>query len=561
MRTLKLAVFILTCCCPALAWPHVQQDTASGNEFGELLLIGLLALAGAWYALGYWRLWSASHAGRGTLLRHGVMFASGWLTIAASLLSPLHELGGRSFTAHMIEHELLMLLAAPLMALSQPIGMLMWAFPRTIRHALANAGRNRWYDAVWTRLSSPLNASLLQAAMLWMWHAPAFFNRALQGEGWHALQHLSLVFSALLFWWSLNRASALERKHGATAAFLFFTSIHSGLLGALMTFAESPWYWRYAAMGMSGTAGLSALEDQQLAGLIMWIPGGAIHAVVALIYLRRWFNFPPNAVAHGLCVCVIGALLSASGHAQARELRVCADPNNLPFSNEHEAGFENRIVEVVARELDAKVVYVWWAQRRGNIRNTLNAGLCDLIPGVASGLEMLATTEPYYRSAYVFVTRAKPPLDIRSFDDERLRKLTIGVQMIGDDFSNTPPAHALSRRGMVENVRGFMLYGDYAQDSPPRAIIDAVASGAIDVAVVWGPLAGYYARKQKIPLSLNVVSPLRDGAVLPMAFDISMGVRKQDAELLHAVDAALRKCRVEIAEILREYSVPVTGAG
>jgi mxaJ protein len=256
-----------------------------------------------------------------------------------------------------------------------------------------------------------------------------------------------------------------------------------------------------------------------------------------------------------------GGLLMASGHAQARELRVCADPNNLPFSNEHEAGFENRIVAVVARELDAKVVYVWWAQRRGNIRNTLNAGLCDLIPGVASGLETLATTAPYYRSAYVFVTRAQPPLEIRSFDDERLRKLTIGVQMIGDDFSNTPPAHSLSRRGMVENVRGFMLYGDYAQDSPPRAIIDAVASGAIDVAVVWGPLAGYYAQKQKIPLSLHVVSPLRDGAALPMAFDISMGVRKKDAELLHALDAALRKRRVEIAEILREYSVPLTGAG
>jgi putative membrane protein len=126
--------------------------------------------------------------------------------------------------------------------------------------------------------------------MLWLWHAPAFFDRALGSEGWHATQHLSLLLSALLFWWAINGASSLQRRHGTAALCLFFTSLHSGLLGALMALSASPWYARYVAMGLSGTAGLTPLEDQQIAGLIMWVPGGAVHAIVALVYLSRWFQ-------------------------------------------------------------------------------------------------------------------------------------------------------------------------------------------------------------------------------------------------------------------------------
>lgn len=184
------------------------------------------------------------------------------------------------------------------------------------------------------------------------------------------------------------------------------------------------------------------------------------------------------------------ALLAAPAAAQEpvkRQLRVCADPNNLPFSNDKGEGFENRIVELLAEELGAELSYVWWAQRRGFVRNTLNAGNCDLIPGIATGMEMAATTRPYYRSTYVFVTRQDRGLDIASFDDPRLKTLTVGVQLVGDDFSNTPPAHALARRGVVENVRGYMLYGDYAEPSPPQRIVQAVARGEVDVAVVWGP--------------------------------------------------------------------------
>jgi mxaJ protein len=253
-------------------------------------------------------------------------------------------------------------------------------------------------------------------------------------------------------------------------------------------------------------------------------------------------------------LCGFACFLCAS--ANARELRVCADPNNLPFSNERQQGFENRLVELVAKNLDADVKYVWWAQRRGNVRSTLKAGLCDVIPGVASNLESLATTQPYYRSTYVFVSRGSRHLHFSGFDDEQLRHLKIGVQMIGDDFSNTPPAHALARRGIVENVRGYMLYGDYAKDSPPRLILEDVAHGKLDLAIVWGPLAGYYAKKIRPQLTLQSVGVHDDGPELPMVFDISMGVRRQDRELKQEIEQVLAQHRAEIDALLERYGVP-----
>jgi mxaJ protein len=239
-----------------------------------------------------------------------------------------------------------------------------------------------------------------------------------------------------------------------------------------------------------------------------------------------------------------------------RELRVCADPNNLPFSNRAREGFENRLAALVAHELGATLHYTWWAQRRGNVRETLNAGLCDLIPGVGAGLEMLSTTGPYYNSTYVAVTRDDRDLDIRSFDDPRLRTLRIGVQMIGDDFSNTPPAHALARRGVIGNVRGFMVYGDYARPAPQAPIIEAVADGRVDVAFVWGPVAGYFAPRQPQQLRLTPL-PARDPvAGQLMAFGVAMGVRRSDRELKARVEQALGRRRSEIARILAEYGVP-----
>ena len=255
----------------------------------------------------------------------------------------------------------------------------------------------------------------------------------------------------------------------------------------------------------------------------------------------------------GRGVCFLLLALAAFAPVQARELRVCADPSNLPFSNDRLEGFENKIVALIAAEVKAEARYFWWAQRRGFIRNTLDDNLCDLIPGIASGVERVATTRPYYRSGYVFVSRGT---GITSLDDPGLRDLTIGVQMIGDDFSNTPPAHALSRRGLISNVRGYSVLGDYAVEHRLGKIVEAVAQGDIDLAVVWGPVAGFYARRQQGLLTLAPVSPRTDGPTLPMVFDISMAVRRDDLARRAEIDGALRRKRAEIDDILAQYGVP-----
>jgi quinoprotein dehydrogenase-associated probable ABC transporter substrate-binding protein len=237
-------------------------------------------------------------------------------------------------------------------------------------------------------------------------------------------------------------------------------------------------------------------------------------------------------------------------------LRVCADPNNLPFSNQRGEGFENKIAELLAQDLGERVEYTWWAQRRGFFRNTLRAGTCDIVIGVPAAFEMALTTRPYYRSTYVFLTRKDRHLNLASFDDPTLKKLKIGVQIIGDDFSNAPPAHALSRRNIVGNVKGYTVYGDYSQPNPPARIVDAVAKGDVDVAIVWGPLAGYFAKQSHVPLAIVPVSPQIDQPFLPFVFDISMGVRRDDQELRDQVEQVLEKRRDEIDRILASYGIP-----
>jgi len=250
-------------------------------------------------------------------------------------------------------------------------------------------------------------------------------------------------------------------------------------------------------------------------------------------------------------------LACISSAVEGRQLGVCDDPNNLPFSNDKLQGFENKIVDLIAGDLGATVTYTWWAERRGFIRNTLKAGSCDLIPGIPSNMDMVRATTPYYRSTYVFVTRQDGP-DIKSFDDPALRTLKVGVQIIGNDHFSTPPAHALARRGMTENVHGFSVYGDYSRPNPPARILDAVVDRDVDIAAVWGPLAGYFVKQDKLPLRLTPVSPAMDGPNLPMIFDISMGVRREDGVLLRDVNASLAKHRPEIAAILADYGIPGT---
>jgi mxaJ protein len=251
--------------------------------------------------------------------------------------------------------------------------------------------------------------------------------------------------------------------------------------------------------------------------------------------------------------CAAAAVLGAS----APPLRVCADPNNMPFSNAHRDGFENKIATLVATDLRRPLAYFWLPQRRGFFRNSLNAGRCDVVIGVPVSYGGVQTTHRYYRSSYVFVSRRDRHLRIDSFDAARLRSLTIGIQISGDDYNNPPAAQALAARHLIDNVRGFTLYGDYSISDPQREIVDAVADGRIDLAVIWGPLAGYYAQRETTSMDVTPIATAADSAVLPFVFDIGMGVRRDDAALRDALNTTLARRAVEIRQILRSYGVPL----
>ena len=258
---------------------------------------------------------------------------------------------------------------------------------------------------------------------------------------------------------------------------------------------------------------------------------------------------------------VAGAVLTwphvSAAARVAAPLRICADPNNLPFSNRSREGFENQIAELVARDLRRPLAYFWSPQRRGFIRTTLDAGQCDLVVGVPAQFKPRQSTRPYYRSTYAFVTRRDRHLRVTSFDDPRLKTLTIGIQITGDDYNNPPAAQALASREIIRNVRGFTVYGDYSQPDPQRDLVAAVADQRIDVGIMWGPLAGFFARRQPTALDVVPVAAERDGPGLVFAFDIAMGVRRDDQALRAALDAIIVRRRVEIRQILTSFGVPL----
>jgi mxaJ protein len=269
---------------------------------------------------------------------------------------------------------------------------------------------------------------------------------------------------------------------------------------------------------------------------------------------------PKGAVGFTGPVLALALLAGASRADEAGgALRVCADPNNMPFSNANEEGFENRLARLVGESLGLKVEYAWWAQHRGFIRRTLKAGDCDVIMGVPALLDAVETTRPYYASTYVFVSRADRHLDIASIRDERLRSLRIGVQLVGDNGFNTPPAHAIAAQGLTGNVTGYTLYGDYGVTNPPARIISAVAAGDIDIAAVWGPLAGWFARRSDIALMVSPIEDTQEFAPLMFRFDIAMGVRKGDHALRDRLDAVIARRQPAITELLWSYGVPLAG--
>jgi mxaJ protein len=234
-------------------------------------------------------------------------------------------------------------------------------------------------------------------------------------------------------------------------------------------------------------------------------------------------------------------------------LTVAADPNDLPFSNDKREGFENKLAQLVADELGLKLEYVWRASRRGFIRETLKEGPADLVLGVPTSLDMTLNTVPYYRSAYVFVSRKDLAPAISSFDDPRLRSLKIGVPLTGD--ANPPPTLALARYNLISNLTGFSIWADYAQANPTANILRALAAGEIDVAIAWGPLAGYFADRESAPLAVSAIAGDPVPGV-PFAFNISMGVSRANKVLKARLDQVIRHQQADIDKVLDEYHVP-----
>lgn len=254
------------------------------------------------------------------------------------------------------------------------------------------------------------------------------------------------------------------------------------------------------------------------------------------------------------CAVVMSFAMAGAGAQESGSavLRVCADPDNLPYSNAAEEGFENRIADVVAAALGKELRYEWQPLGRGFVRKTLGAGACDVFIGVPAGWERVLTTRPYYRSSYVFLNRADATHKLAAFDDPDLGRMTIGVQLVGDDLAATPPGLALARHGAVEHVVGYPVYGD--GPAARRASAD-LAAGRIDAAVLWGPQAGYFASRSAVRLEVTPARPPAD-LPLPFEFEIAMGVRKGDQALREALDQAIERRSTEIAAILDAYGVP-----
>jgi putative membrane protein len=256
----------------------------------EPWLLVLLGLAALLYAHGVVRLWGRAGRGRGITSWQCARFVTGWLSLVAALVSPLDGWGERSFALHMVQHEILMVLAAPLLVTARPLEAFTWALDPAWRKPLASVARNDALARLWSFLTEPLGAWTVHALALWVWHVPRFFDAALHNEALHIAQHSCFFVSALFFWWSVL-ARRSRQAEGVGVASLFTTMMHTSVLGALLTFAPSVWYRSYLGGAL---ASMTPLEDQQLGGLIMWVPAGIAYIAVGLAIVTSWLRDTPG---------------------------------------------------------------------------------------------------------------------------------------------------------------------------------------------------------------------------------------------------------------------------
>jgi len=254
----------------------------------EPLALWVLLIAGLLYALGVRHLWRSAGFGQGIRRSELLTFSCGWIALIIALVSPLHPLGRELLSLHVAQHEVLILIAAPLIVLGRPGIGLIWSLPVRIRQAIARLAMSATLKPFWRTMTRPIVACTIQAIALWVWHVPALFQATLANETVHAAQHLSFFFSAALFWWSMLHARRSPATFGTAVLYLFITSIHSGILSALITFADSVWYPAYSNTAQSW--GLTPLEDQQLGGLIMWIPAALVYLFAGLVLVIGWLR-------------------------------------------------------------------------------------------------------------------------------------------------------------------------------------------------------------------------------------------------------------------------------
>jgi putative membrane protein len=291
MRQIKAANILF--CLPVFAAvavahegkPHNPGDLWHTWSFDPVSVI-CLAVSALIYIGGVHRLWKDAGRYHGVSLREALLFAGGWTALFIALVSPLHPWGEVLFSAHMTQHEILMLIAAPLLAWSRPLIAALWAIPLAWRKRIGAAVRWAPVKSVWQFIAAPFAAWIIHALALWLWHIPSLFQATLESDLVHTLQHASFFLTALLFWWSIIAVPRGVANYGAGVLYLFTTSIHSGLLGAFLTFTQTVYYPAYSKTTESW--GLSPIEDQQLGGLIMWAPSGLVYIFAGLLMFAAW---------------------------------------------------------------------------------------------------------------------------------------------------------------------------------------------------------------------------------------------------------------------------------